>query len=772
MLKRVGIKREECYVTNVMKIQPPGNDFGHFYEDSKRNTPRVELLLGIEEVKREITQIKPNVVVPLGSEPLRAITGLRSIDSWRGSILSSSVGKVVGTYHPAYILRQFGDKPIVELDLKRVKEESSSPVVNVPKPNFLLDPSFDSVMDYLRSRKKGDRIAFDIETTGPIIRCLGLSHSLHQAICIPFMSNPYRFRQGSSIIYEAGPETSGQLNNHYREEEEYCILKELDRVFQDQDIEKVAQNAPFDIGHLAKQFGVICKGLVCDTMVAWHTLFSELPKGLDFLASIFTRVPYYSDHDNSDDLSHWTYNCWDAAVTWEISWKLQTELRSNGLEEFHSNHVQPSLFAATRTENRGILIDEETRTKRREETVKRVEDLKKELQVLTSNPAFNPNSPLQLQKFFYETLKLPIQYSHKRKPDGSRSVTTDKNSRDALAKRFPEHAAKLQLVDQFSSYETLLTGFLNRPVRADGRMYTHFNIAGTRTGRASSSDPIVEVGTNLQNIPIRDHPTFREVFVADPGWSWWKCDLKSAEYMIVMWGANVQRVIQRFLDDPNFSAHKWAASKTYGIPEELVDKKSKEYTYAKNGNYGGNYGMSPAKAALVWHMSEAEAKIILDNYHKLVPEIKGVFWKLVQHMILTSRTITSPMGRKRMFFGRIEKNPSDQDEIFREAYSHYAQNLVGDLINRAWHLLDDILPEDEAKVILQVHDELDVLIRHGYEAKWAPVIKNVMEYPLHFPGVPQPLVIPAELSYGPNWYKQTEWIEGKPINIPQEVSVG
>lgn len=750
-----------------MKFRPPDNNFDAFYLDgASRQNPSPELLRGIDELQLELLHVKPNIICCLGGEPLKALTGKRGITSWRGSILSSKFGKVVGTFHPAAILREYYNKPIFELDLRRVAAESSTPALNLPQHRFILAPSRDEVLGWLQQVRDGDRLSFDIETLpvnvddpikrGFLIRCLGLAKSANEAICIPFMSLPGQYNPGTHII---PTETcSGEFNNHYSEEDEYAILAGLDKVFYNPNIRKVAQNFPFDAVRLAKQFGIRVRGLELDTMVGWHTCYSELPKGLDFLASVLTRVPYYSDKNNAVDLEEWRYNCLDACVTWEITDPIIKSLKDLNLWEVYKNHVEPTLFAATRTENRGILVDLAKREKMLVEIEHEIEQIKAKLAAITGLPDFNPNSPKQLQDLFYNKLGMPTQYARKRNAAGQKPATTDKVARDNLAKRFPQHADVIRLVDEFSTKETLVSGFLRRPVRLDGRTYTHFNITGTVTRRSSSSDPGDEVGTNLQNIPVRSSPTFRDLFIARPSYVLIKADLAAAEYMYVVWRTPIPRIIERFVKEPDFSPHKMMASKIYRIPEHLVDKKSMEYRRAKDGNYGGNYGMMEDKAAILWRTTRQEAKFVLDSYHRETPEIRGKFWKDVQHAITTTRCITSPSGCKRFFFGRIVQDGGDQQEIFRDAYSHDAQSHIADTINRAWHLCDECFDqEDECRVLLQVHDELVFECREDLVDAYCRRIKNIMEYPVVFPGVEYPLIIPAEISYGPTWYQQKNW---------------
>lgn len=344
MLANVGIDRKECYLTNVMKVRPPGDDFGVFYEEEytkmgsvkkrkARTTPSQILQEGIATLIEEIKAIKPNVTVALGTEPLKALAGRIGITKWRGSILDSSVGKVIGTFHPSGILRQYKNRVIAELDLRRVVKESVYTDLSLPVYKFTIDPTFEEVMTWLGevNWKTAGRISFDIETTQGIIRCIGLSRFQRSAICIPFMSNKNGLKPGSTLIQLDTSSGGKAFNNHWTLEEEMAILEELNRILSDERIKKIAQNFPYDSTKLMEQFGIVVKGLWMDTMVAQHCCYSELPKSLDFLCSVYTRCPRYSDHDASVDREEWTYNCYDAAVTFEVSLKLEKEMEELGV---------------------------------------------------------------------------------------------------------------------------------------------------------------------------------------------------------------------------------------------------------------------------------------------------------------------------------------------------------------------------------------------------------------------------------------------------------
>jgi uracil-DNA glycosylase family 4 len=760
VLSGAGIDRSRCYVTNIMQVRPPSNNFASFYEDSKRQNPSSLLLAGLERLRGELSRLQPNVIVPLGAEPLRAVTGLHSIEKWRGSILSSPFGKVVSTYHPAAVLREYKLRPILQLDAKRVATQSVFADVRIPQHTFHVDPSFDKVISWLRAIQKGQLISFDIETIGNLVRCLGIGISRHEAMCIPFMSSPYRFRPGEiGNLLSDTPGSQSQMSSHWKEDEEYVILQELDRILSDPEIEKTAQNYPFDSTRLEKQFGLVVKGLRLDTLLGFHCCYAELPKGLDFLCSIYTDVPYYSDYNVAADLEVWKYNCYDCAVTFEIVEPIERDLRQMGLDEFYTNHVQPAMFALTRAENRGIRVDKEVKEKERVELLKEVEyehkkkkwaqvgTLTQEIRDLVKWQEFNPKSPKQMCELFYDRLGMNKQFNPKTK-----SLTADEKAREKLMRMHPEHLGLLTLIDTWMEKITLINSFLSRELREDGRMYTHYNVAGTVTGRISSGKPLVdtdEATTNLTNIP---RGKFRRMFLADEGEFLIKADLKSAEWMVVCWACPVQRYIEKYRENPDWDIHRFAGSQVYSVPEEQITKEQR--SYAKNGVYGGGYGMQPQRAASTWKVPIQVAAFVLDRWHKVTPEIKQLYWKKIQHAINSSRCIENMLGRKRMFFDRINYPPSELDQIYRDAYSHYPQSTVADIINRAFALMDHFFPESHCRLLLQVHDEIVGSCKREYVPQFVRLFKSFMEYPIVIPGAPTPLTIQAEVTVGPNWFEQ------------------
>ena len=115
LLRDSGISRGECYLGNVVRYKPKGNNFKYFHGTDLLHSE-------IDFLKKEVRRVKPNVIVPLGNEALSALTGKSGVTNWRGSILWSDelMCKVIPTVHPALVMRQWDYAPLALFDFKRI----------------------------------------------------------------------------------------------------------------------------------------------------------------------------------------------------------------------------------------------------------------------------------------------------------------------------------------------------------------------------------------------------------------------------------------------------------------------------------------------------------------------------------------------------------------------------------------------------------------------------------------------------------------------------
>ncbi len=288
MLHEAGIMRSECYVTNVVNARPKNNDLGEWIAEKKKDiTPKHTLhqgkwvlpivLEGIERLRKEISLVRPNVIVAAGNLPMWALLGKWGILKMRGSTLLTPEGiKLIPVVHPAAILRQWELRATAVLDLRRAARERLSRELKVPSWNFIINPTFSEACDVLSNLlSRADTapywLDFDLETKAGHISCTGLSWSLVDAICIPWMRR-------------------GDRDGRWSEVEESHLVYRLYQLLTHQNVWVRGQNLLYDCQYTYRHWHFV-PNVKQDTMISHHTCFAGLKKSLDFQASMYCE--YY-----------------------------------------------------------------------------------------------------------------------------------------------------------------------------------------------------------------------------------------------------------------------------------------------------------------------------------------------------------------------------------------------------------------------------------------------------------------------------------------------
>jgi uracil-DNA glycosylase family 4 len=742
MLSHVGIRRDECFVTNVCHVRPPDNDFAWFLKPK----PRPEFIYGVVQLKTDLEAIRPNLAVCLGGRALKVLAGKDSIDKWRGSILESTLVKglkVIGTYHPAYVLRVWDYKAVAELDLRRCQTESAFADVRLPSRNLALDPPREQLGPLVSELLAADWLSVDIECIeterGWKLSCVGFSDHADRAVTIAC-------------------------------DEQWKL--DYIKLLCESSVRKVLQNGTFDATVLGEN-GIILQNFAWDTMLAHHSIYPEcasgtdelsqmggkkrhaaIAKGLAFLTSVYTRQPFYKDdgklwHATGDLQLFYRYNSLDAAVTREIRDVQEREIAEFGTESVFEHEmllVRP-LMDATR---RGIRINLPLRQRLKAEYEAQIQRLQAFLDQ-AAGESVNVKSPPQIQRLLYEKLQLPAKRNRK-----TRRPTADKDAIIELAGKYnhPVLASILAIRKRRDFVER----YLNAAVDADGRMRCSFDITGTRTGRLSSRQSIYGSGTNLYNIPIRskEGEAIRRMFLADEGKVLIARDCSQAEARVVAWLARCEGLIELF-SDPTRDIHTENAARINEIP--LPGVSAEQRYLAKKAVHAFNYGMFEDRMVqLVNEDSEMtgvridsdKARMIRQKYFMLYPEIQQNFWREVERELRRTRTLITPFGRKRQFFGRMD------DKLLREAYAFIPQSTVGDLVNRAIiRLHSEVVPRIPGlEFILSVYDSIIVQCWEKDVEQVAEELARVMAIPITIHG--RTFVIPTDCKVGYNWGSQND----------------
>ena len=724
MLLEAGIDRADCYLTNVMQIRPVNNDFGEFYEDAGRKVPCDILKVGRTRLRNELYAVNPNVVIALGNEALKALTELVGISKYRGSILPSWFGdekndcsyKIIPTIHPAAIMRQWEFRPLAVMDLRRALEESSSSaIVHTYRVWKKIETLSDLTLYVDQYLKSANYVAFDIETCNNQISCIGFAESEFSSFTVPI------------CMYD---------KSFWSEQDELQVWLQIKRLLES-DVPKIAQNANFDMFYLMFTVGIDVKNLWMDTMVSFHCIYPELPKSLATLCSIYTREPYYKDMIGTD---YYHYNCLDCMIAYECAMAIEKELNEFGMYDFYHryiNHVIPILL---NMQLRGVRVDTKKRALAAEDLKRTVNELQKKLNDAVGHE-LNVNSSKQMNDFLYKELGLPIQ-SHRKTGKTSSSESSLKN----LAKLAPNRL--FDVIINIRETKKLISTYLEAEIDPDGRFRCSYLLDGTESGRLASRKSATGTGGNLQSVP---KGIAREVFIPDEGKMFMAADLSQAEARVVAYLARDKGLIDIF--ESGEDIHKQVAASIFN--KKLDDVTKEERELAKHIVHASNYGMGARHFAELTGLSTADAQTKLNLYHIHFPGIR--IWHMeVARELKRSRILVTPMGRKRMFFGRWN------DDLLRDGYSYIPQSTVADVVLKGMINIHNCLP-DGCNIVFNIHDEVVIQMPIEFKDKtvvdcrphvdmhftMAELMIDCMSIPVEIHG--RTLIIPVNIKTGKNW---------------------
>lgn len=294
MLDEAGIHRADCFLTNCFNLRPPGgNDVANLCTDKANGVAGLgPVTLGkyldprylpeLDRLRDELTGARPNIIIALGNTAAWAILGASGISRIRGTVtLGGRVGytgfKVLPTFHPAAILRDWSLRPVTVLDLAKARRESEFPEIRRPERTIYIEPTLDDLETYFEKElRDAPIISFDIETSGDQITCIGFATGPTSALVIPFRDN----RQC---------DPGGRMGCYWPTHEAEVLAWKFVRRVLSLPQPKVAQNGLYDINFLWTRYGITVTNYEDDTMLLHHALHPESLKGLGFLGSVYTN---------------------------------------------------------------------------------------------------------------------------------------------------------------------------------------------------------------------------------------------------------------------------------------------------------------------------------------------------------------------------------------------------------------------------------------------------------------------------------------------------
>lgn len=455
----------------------------------------------------------------------------------------------------------------------------------------------------------------------------------------------------------------------------------------------------------------IC-GYLLDTASKGYTIKSLCETyNIDYFEGLNEYADIYSLPNLSDVLSSKVHN-----------------LEMNSLEDLEIK-LSKVLFDM---ESFGIKVDVQTVIKYQEELGNILEGLENKIYQNIGHE-FKILSPKQLGEVLFDELQLPT---------GKKTKTGYSTNNDVLEKLKNQHPI-IPLVIEYRFYHKLKSTYLDgllKNVASDGRIHTIFRQTETRTGRLSSAEP------NLQNIPIRNEfaKNIRKFFIADNNKVLIDADYNQIELRLTAIMSNDTNMINNFLTDMDI--HTATAMKIFYRNKDEITPQMR--AVAKSINFGIIYGMGAFKLSREINITTNDAKKYISNYFEMYPNIKTFMEKIVKECKNTGYVKTI-LNRIRYIPEINSDNKKIQSNGERIAMNTPIQGSSADIIKLAMVRVYNRLKEEKlnAKLILQVHDELLIESHKDCAETAAKIVKEEMENVLKL-SVP----LTVEVKMGGSWF--------------------
>jgi DNA polymerase I len=416
---------------------------------------------------------------------------------------------------------------------------------------------------------------------------------------------------------------------------------------------------------------------------------------------------------------------------------LKARLVRDRMTAFYETIERPLVSVVAAMECRGIKVDRAALAELSRDFTSRIAEIEETIFRTVGN-AFNIGSTKQLGDVLFEKLGLP----------GGKKGKTGAYGTDAsiLEELAPLHDVPRQVLEwrQLTKLKSTYADALAEEIdRETGRVHTSYALAVAATGRFSSNNP------NLQNIPIRTEEgrRIRRAFVAEPGHLLLSADYSQIELRLAAHVADVPELKQAFRD--GIDIHALTASEVFGVPLAEMDANTRRR--AKAINFGIIYGISAFGLGAQIGVPQAEAGAYIRAYFERFPAIRAYMERIKTDCRRTGYVETI-FGRKCFISGIRDPNPARRAGAERQAINAPLQGSAADIIKRAMGRIPAALAHAglQARMLLQVHDELLFEVPEAETEETARVVKGVMEGACA-PHCELSVPLVVETGQGKNW---------------------
>ncbi|MBO3652871.1 DNA polymerase I [Acinetobacter bereziniae] len=582
---------------------------------------------------------------------------------------------------------------------------------------------WDKVFQRLSTAK---RFAIDTETTSLDYRVaemvgFSLAFDAHDAYYIPLAHD-----------YEGAPQ---QLNRE-------TIIQQIKPILEDPNIEKIGHHLKYD-AHIFENHGIHLQGWFFDTMLASYVLNSVATRhGMDDVARVYLshltttfeqvagKGAKQKTFNQIDIETAGHYAAEDAHVTYRLYEVLERKLKEiPELSGILHNIEMPVASVLTSMEENGIELDLKFLDQLSVDFANTIQNLENQI-IEIAGESFNVGSPKQVGEVLFEKLGLK---------GGKKTATGQYSTSEAVLEKI-DHPIT-QLIIEYRGLTKLRSTYTEALVKQANndthRVHTSYHQALTATGRLSSTDP------NLQNIPIREEigRQIRKAFIAPKGRVLLAADYSQIELRLMAHFSQDEALVDAFKNGQD--VHRRTASEVLGVALENVT--SDQRRQAKAVNFGLLYGMSEFGLIRQLGFTREESQNYIKQYFHRYPGIYE-YMQRTRQVALEQGFVETITGR-RLYTPDIDaRNMMVRKGAERAAINAPLQGSAAEIIKMAMIEVDKILPKDQAKLLLQVHDELVFEVDEAVAEQVAEQIKDVMQKVVTL-SVP----LEVEVGQGKNW---------------------
>ncbi|YAF97477.1 MAG: DNA polymerase I [Nodularia sp. CChRGM 3473] len=538
------------------------------------------------------------------------------------------------------------------------------------------------------------------------------------------------------------------------------VLEALRPILENADYPKTFQNGKFDRLVFRCQ-KINLAGVIFDTMLASYVLNPDTSHNLSDLAlrylglmvqNYLDLVPKGKTIADIDIAAVANYCCLQVYATFQLVPKLREELdKFPALHKLLAEVEQPLEAVLAQMEYTGVRIN----SAYLQELSQQLEiDLAKleEKATIIAGEKFNLGSPKQLSQILFEKLGLSTKHSRKIQTGFSTDAATLEKLQEVDQTGFVDAIIEYRTLSKLkSTYVDALPAL----VRSDTqRVHTDFNQTATSTGRLSSSNP------NLQNIPIRTafSRQIRKAFLPESSWLMVAADYSQIELRILAHLSQEPILVEAY--QQNEDIHTVTARLVF----EKDDITPDERRLAKTINFGVIYGMGSLKFSRSTGIDKAIANEFIKRFNERYPNIFA-YLEAVKKQAIAQGYVETILGRRRYLEftnNSLRKlkgsNPEDIDlsklknlgaydaGLLRAAANAPIQGSSADIIKIAMVRIHEVLQKYQARLLLQVHDELVFEVPPQEWEELKPEIKSVMQDAVN---LTVPLVV--DVRAGDNW---------------------